>query len=80
LGLTDVDALTLAMTQLASNSGDVLLAGKAIAVGIVANTLLKMAIALIIGRGPFRRAVFWQLGVQTLCLIAGLLVVGSWLR
>jgi uncharacterized membrane protein (DUF4010 family) len=77
LGLTDVDALTLAMTQFAASGGDAALAGKAIGVGIVANTVLKMALGLVVGRGSFRLAVLWRLGLQALLLIAGLVILGS---
>jgi uncharacterized membrane protein (DUF4010 family) len=53
LGLTDVDALTLSMARSAATGtpGDV--AARAIALGILANTLVKLGIALVIGRGRF---------------------------
>ena len=55
LGLTDVDALTVSMSSpsslLAAN-----MAARAIAIGILANTLLKGTIALVLGRAAFRRA------------------------
>lgn len=55
LGFTDMDALTLAMTRL-GHSGDVLhLAARAIAIGILSNTVLKLGISLTVGRGRFRR-------------------------
>ena len=56
LGLTDMDALTLAMTRLASEADRVPLAALAMAVGVLANTLLKLIVALALGSGGFRRA------------------------
>lgn len=54
LGLTDVDALTYSMTQLAAGAGAAGLGAQGIAVGILSNTVLKLAIALFLGRGEFR--------------------------
>ena len=54
LGLTDVDALTVSMSrqQAALDAG---IAARAITVGILANTLMKLGIALVLGRASFRR-------------------------
>jgi len=51
LGLTDVDALTIAMAK-----ADVVPAQAAMAVGVgcLANTLVKLSIVLVVGRGTFR--------------------------
>lgn len=49
LGLTDVDALTLSMTRSVSTGTTVLAASRAIAIGIVANSLLKASIAVAAG-------------------------------
>lgn len=55
LGLTDVDALTVAMSG--PTSGVVAAtAARAIAIGILANTLLKLAIVVVVGRSTFRTA------------------------
>jgi uncharacterized membrane protein (DUF4010 family) len=54
LGLTDVDALTLSMTRGALNRSDIDVACRAIALGIVANSLLKAAIAVAVGKGAFK--------------------------
>ena len=54
LGLTDVDALTFSMAKLpAANQNSAAVQG--LVVGILSNTLLKIGIAWIIGRGIFRR-------------------------
>ncbi|HEY7473970.1 MAG TPA: MgtC/SapB family protein [Vicinamibacterales bacterium] len=54
LGLTDVDALTVSMSRLASGETGAGVAAKALTIGILSNTLVKMGIALAIGRGVFR--------------------------
>ena len=66
LGLTDVDALTLSMTRSVANGVSIEAASRAIATGIVANSLLKAAIAATMGRARFR----WQAGA-TLTAMAG---------
>ena len=55
LGLTDVDALTYTMARLAGTPDAVMLGARAIAVGILSNTFLKLAIALVLGASDFRR-------------------------
>ena len=54
LGVTDVDALTVSMARSAVAGISLDMAARAIAVGILANTLMKAAIAASLGRGPFR--------------------------
>lgn len=54
LGLTDMDALTLSMTRLAEDSTRVHLAASAIGIGVIANTVLKLGVALVLGAGPYR--------------------------
>lgn len=54
LGLTDVDALTVTMARGEAARADLAQAARAIVVGILANTMLKASIALVVGRGPFR--------------------------
>lgn len=55
LGLNDVDALTVSMAK-GVGSGDIAtaLAVRAITIGLVANTCVKLALSAGIGRGPFR--------------------------
>lgn len=55
LGLTDVDALTVTMARGTAARAGLDAAARAIAVGVLANTVLKAAIALVVGRGAFRR-------------------------
>jgi uncharacterized membrane protein (DUF4010 family) len=54
LGLTDVDALTMSMTRSVETGTTVLAASRAIAIGIVANSLLKAVIAASVGNARFK--------------------------
>jgi uncharacterized membrane protein (DUF4010 family) len=54
LGLTDVDALTLSMARDVARTTSLETAATAIAIGVLANTLLKAAIAAAFGSMPFR--------------------------
>jgi uncharacterized membrane protein (DUF4010 family) len=54
LGLTDVDALTATMARSVARTSSLELAALAIAVGVLSNTAMKMAMALILGRAQFR--------------------------
>jgi uncharacterized membrane protein (DUF4010 family) len=73
LGLTDMDALIYAMTRLPADGTDAATAARALAVGILANTLLKLALVLAIGRGHFRRTAGLGLGGLTAASLAALL-------
>ncbi len=74
LGLTDMDALTLSMTRLAGQPGQVALAALAVAVGVLANTCLKLAAALILGSARLRRLAAAGLG-----LLGAASAFGLWL-
>ena len=54
LGLTDVDALTMSMARGLAGSISLDVAALAIAVGVLANTALKLALALFLGGAMFR--------------------------
>jgi uncharacterized membrane protein (DUF4010 family) len=66
LGLTDVDALTLSMTRSVQAGTSIEAATRAIATGIVANSLLKAAIAGVIGHSRFK----WQAGLSLIAMAA----------
>jgi uncharacterized membrane protein (DUF4010 family) len=66
LGLTDVDALTLSMTRSVSTGTAIDAACRAIAMGIVANSLMKAGIAFTIGKGRFA----WQAGGALVAMAA----------
>ena len=72
LGAFDVDALTLSMAQLTKAGTNAETTAKAVAIGILSNTLVKLAIALALGRGSFR-----PLAGTGLAMIAAAL--GAWI-
>lgn len=69
LGLTDVDALTLAMTRSVATGTSIDLACRAILTGVIANSLLKAGIAVVIGERRFA----WQ----TAASLAAMAAVGA---
>ena len=74
LGLTDVDALTVTMARSVAPSAGVAIAADAVTVGVVANTLLKAGLALVVGRGACRTLV-----PAALAAVAAVLVATLWL-
>jgi uncharacterized membrane protein (DUF4010 family) len=66
LGLTDVDALTISMTRSIDTGTSIDAAARAIAIGIVANSLMKGGIALAIGSDRFK----WRAGAALLAMAA----------
>lgn len=74
LGLTDMDALTFSMARLGDSSATAALAAKAIAVGMLANTLLKATMSLALGTPALRRVAVG--GLAALGLASG---IGFWL-
>jgi uncharacterized membrane protein (DUF4010 family) len=75
LGLTDMDALTLSMNRLGEAPGAVGLAAKAIAVGVVANTVLKLSLAVVFGSASFRLRAGAGLAALLTVSLAALLVL-----
>jgi uncharacterized membrane protein (DUF4010 family) len=76
LGLTDMDALTLSMNRLGTSSDVVTLAAHAIAIGVIANSLLKLGVVVTLGTGEFRR---WAaLGLALLTVISGIALAVFW--
>jgi uncharacterized membrane protein (DUF4010 family) len=74
LGLTDMDALTYAMARLGQAPDAMETAARGIAIGMGANTLLKISVVLVVGRGRFRRDA--AVGLALLGLATGM---GLWL-
>jgi len=74
LGLTDMDALTFSMSRFAANTGDAPLAARAIAIGLLSNTVLKLALALGLGAPGFRRPAAAGLLAFAVSLLASLLI------
>jgi uncharacterized membrane protein (DUF4010 family) len=69
LGAADVDALTISMATSVNTFAGADGAARAVAVGVLANTVVKCAIATVWGRGRYR-----AVAGGTLAAIAGLLV------
>jgi uncharacterized membrane protein (DUF4010 family) len=68
LGLSDVDALTVSMAERVNATTPAAIGARALAVGILANTLVKTAIALTVGRGGFRTRTAVGLGLLAAAL------------
>lgn len=70
-GLTDVDAITLAMADRARSGGqDIDVAARAIVIAVLANTLIKSAMAVSMGSAELRRQMLPAAG---LLLVAGVI-------
>lgn len=74
VGLTDLDALTLSLARSAAASGDVSPAALALVAGILSNTLLKLTVAVVLGRGSFRTATAAMLGAMGLAMAVTLVL------
>jgi uncharacterized membrane protein (DUF4010 family) len=69
LGLTDVDVLTVSMARGASGAVSPDASARAIAIGVLSNTALKLGIALVLGNAAFR----WIVGGT----LAGMIVAAA---
>jgi uncharacterized membrane protein (DUF4010 family) len=74
LGLTDVDALTVSMARGVADAVSLEAAALAIAAGVLSNTVLKLAVALIFGSRPFRTIAGGALALMILAAAVTLLV------
>jgi uncharacterized membrane protein (DUF4010 family) len=74
LGLADVDALMISMAHTAAVSGEAAAPATAVAVGILSNTLFKLALATFLSRQPFRRTAGLGLAAMAAASLASLLV------
>jgi uncharacterized membrane protein (DUF4010 family) len=73
LGLTDVDALTISMARGVTGAATPDLAAMAIAVGVLANTVLKLGVALVFGSARFRLVTGGFLAAMILAAVVALL-------
>ncbi|HVX39200.1 MAG TPA: MgtC/SapB family protein [Gemmatimonadaceae bacterium] len=73
LGLVDVDALTISTARRAADLVP-MVAARAIALGLLANTLFRFAVAVALGRGEFRRRAAGSLIGLALASALGLLL------
>ena len=72
LGLTDMDALTISMARSATGGASLEVAAQAITIGLISNSVLKMLLAVVLGRGKFRLQAGGVLLLMTLALTASL--------
>src|SRR5690606_20260707 len=78
LGLTNMDALTLSMARLGADPAMQQLAALAIAVGMIANSVLKLGLTLVLGTRAFQRRA--SLGLLALMIAGGVgVLLGQWL-
>jgi len=75
LGLTDMDALTVSMTRLQPAVEMAGLGAKAIAVGMLSNTVLKLGLAVGLGTREFRRLAGAGLALLGAATLVGLLLL-----
>jgi uncharacterized membrane protein (DUF4010 family) len=76
LGLIDVDSLTMSMARGAAQTVSPAVAATAIAVGVLANTGMKLGLALSLGSAVFRTIAGGALALMFLAL--GLVLVWPW--
>jgi hypothetical protein len=74
LGLTDVDALTMSMTRYGADPTHVRVAAAAIGIGVLSNTMLKLALVVSIGGPRFRAR-----AAAGLLMLAAAAAVGIWI-
>jgi uncharacterized membrane protein (DUF4010 family) len=74
LGLTDMDALTLSMSRQAASGTDPNLAALALSIGIISNTIVKLLIGVVLGRGAFRTFVAIGLAAIAVALAGAVFV------
>ena len=74
LGLTDVDALTMSMTRYGADPTHVRVAAAAIGIGVLSNTMLKLALVVSIGGPRFRAR-----AAAGLLMLATAAAVGIWI-
>jgi uncharacterized membrane protein (DUF4010 family) len=75
LGLTDVDALTISMARLPAAGIAPAVAAHAIAIGVLANCILKLGLTMVYGTPAFRRVTGGALAMMALAIAAALGVV-----
>lgn len=74
VGLTDLDALTLSLARSTPAGPDILPAGIALVAGVLSNTCLKLAVAVVVGRGQFRAVTAGALGAIAVAVVATLTI------
>jgi uncharacterized membrane protein (DUF4010 family) len=72
MGAFDVDALTISMAQMTKSGTSAALTARAVTIGVLSNTIVKLGIAVFIGRGRFRPLAAAGLVLMALALIAAI--------
>lgn len=75
VGFTDVDAATFSMARAVVDGLAPAVAAQAVAAGMLANTLFKLALAVVVGGGAFRVATSAGLAAITLAIGLALVIV-----
>ena len=76
-GLTDVDAISLSMANLATADPESLeVAGRTIVIAVLSNTLVKAGMAVFLGTPPLRRTVLLATLFLLIAAAAGAVIVG----
>lgn len=75
LGLTDVDALTVSMARGVAQAVSPAVAATAIAIGVLANTAMKLALAVFFGGPRFRTIAGGALVLMLVAIGAALLFI-----
>jgi uncharacterized membrane protein (DUF4010 family) len=70
MGAFDMDAITISMAQMTRNGTSAALAAQAVTVGVVSNTIVKLGIAVVLGRGRFRPLTAAGLTLMAVALLA----------
>jgi uncharacterized membrane protein (DUF4010 family) len=76
LGLTDVDALVVSMAKNAGTQFSIAAAARAITIGVLANTLLKLSVGVLVGAKRFRGIVMF--GLLAVAVACGASLVWLW--
>jgi uncharacterized membrane protein (DUF4010 family) len=74
VGATDVDALIYTMARLSDSRLTPEIAARALGIGLVSNTALKLGISLVVGRGSYRLLAGGSLLLLGLALVVPLLI------
>jgi uncharacterized membrane protein (DUF4010 family) len=72
VGLSEVDAVTISLAQNAATGLALAVVTRAVLIAALANTLTKLGIALVVGRGLFRRLAAAGLALMAIALGAAL--------
>jgi uncharacterized membrane protein (DUF4010 family) len=75
VGLTDVDALTMSMAKVVASPDHAVIAAQAIAVGMLANSLLKIGLAAALGTPQFRRLTVVFVGAMAFAIAVSIGIV-----